>query len=64
MLLIQTFLNKSNLSWMYSDEVYDLLLPIAPSFSDVFVMTDWTHEGKKTEKQTCLLAMGTELIAN
>lgn len=49
---------------MYSDEVYDLLLPIAPSFSDVFVMTDWTHEGKKTEKQTCLLAMGTELIAH
>ena len=49
---------------MYSNEVYDLLLPIAPYFSDVFVMTNRTHEGKKTERQTCPLAMGTELNAH
>lgn len=36
--------------WVYSDEVYDLLLSSGPCFSDVFVMTNVT-QGEKTERQ-------------
>lgn len=41
----------SNVLWMVSDEVYELLLSTVPCFTGAFLMTNLTHKGENRPNQ-------------